>query len=164
MIASPMMIHSQGMPPSVVGGGCARRSGRRGLGEGLGDRTERHDRERVEPVEHHGPLPPTRACGSTLSASPRSSDRPRVSPLEHSFAAQAHRSPRRVAIDAFDRQIGAAAREGGMIRSRRAMPRCRMIDAISVRRQRLIPLSPDAASEAPNPSLSAASRPVSELP
>ena len=35
---------------------------RRGLGEGLVHRSERHDRRDVEPVEHHGPLSPTRAA------------------------------------------------------------------------------------------------------
>ena len=120
MIASPMMIHSQGMPPSVVAGvpGAAAAWS----GEGLGDRTERHNRERVEPVEHHGPsahkglrinvvrkpafLRP--AAGFTLRAL---------------FAALAHQSPRRVAIDALDRQIGAAAREGSVIGNWEVKPR-----------------------------------------
>jgi len=122
MIASPMMIHSQGVPPSVVAGvpGAAG-----GVVWARVSVTAPSDMivNTWSLLSIMVPFRSQAACGSTLSASPRSSDRPRVSPVEHSFAALAHRSPRRVAIDALDRQIGAAARESSVIGNWEVKPR-----------------------------------------
>ena len=54
MIARPMMIHNQGVPPSVVAGAAGEPGAAGGVaGEGHVHRSQRYDCESVEPVEHH---------------------------------------------------------------------------------------------------------------
>ena len=58
MIASPMMIHSQGVPPSVDAGAAGEPGAAGGVAWARASVTAPSDMimRRVEPVEHHGPL------------------------------------------------------------------------------------------------------------